>query len=476
MCKPSLSENMTAEAAAKFKLFHDKMVAEGLSDAAIRAFRHSYTALLNGSTGMIAEDSIQPATNVPSLEADIKGQYGNSTALLAQTVVLKLNGGLGTSMGLDQAKSLLSVKGDDTFLDLTAKQVLHMRQSLGVDVKFVLMNSYNTSKDTLKFLQKYPQLSSDPNLELLQHKVPKINAASMEPAAWPQAPHKEWCPPGHGDLYAALSGSGMLNKLLAEGVKYMFVSNSDNLGATLDTELLAYFAASEKPLVMEVCERTEADMKGGHLAVRTCDRRLIFRESAQCEGADAASFQDIKRHRFFSTNNMWVRLDRLREAIAAAGGLIPLPLIRNAKTVDPQDDKSPPVYQLETCMGHAIECFEGGGAVLVPRTRFAPVKKCSDLLLLRSDAYVVSDAYNVVLAPHIPRAPLVDLDAKKFKLVSQLDAATAAGVPSLAQCQRFAVRGSVTLSTGCVIRGSVRSRMTAWRPRRCRRASTAMRR
>lgn len=59
----------------------------------------------------------------------------------------------------------------------------------------------------------------------------------------------------------------------------------------------------------------------------------------------------------------------------------------------------PQVFQLETAMGAAIECFKGAGAVAVPRYRFAPVKKCNDLLLLRSDAYVVNEHYNIVLAP-----------------------------------------------------------------------------
>ena len=99
--------------------------------------------------------------------------------------------------------------------------------------------------------------------------MPKVDKSTFEAAAWPKAPSNEWCPPGHGDLYAALEGSGKLDALLAAGVKYMFVSNSDNLGATLDLKLLTYFAKSGKPFIMECCERTEADKKGGHLAMRT---------------------------------------------------------------------------------------------------------------------------------------------------------------------------------------------------------------
>lgn len=210
------------------------MRAEGLSDSAIAAFGYSYLELVGGSSGNISETSIQPATSLPDLDANIKGVVAPNPALLPQTVVLKLNGGLGTSMGLDKAKSLLEVKNGNTFLDLTAKQVTTMRKNFKTPINFMLMNSFNTSKDTLNFLSKYPSLVEDPKLELMQNKVPKVDKSTLAPAEWPINNHLEWCPPGHGDLYTALYGSGKLDALLADGVKYMFVSNSDNLGATLD--------------------------------------------------------------------------------------------------------------------------------------------------------------------------------------------------------------------------------------------------
>ncbi|RLN50581.1 hypothetical protein BBJ29_009307 [Phytophthora kernoviae] len=254
---------------AQFDAYQAKMQAAGLSTEAIKAFQYSFEALVSGETGMIAEDSIKPADDLPYLEnkADcIRESVQADPGLLKETVVLKLNGGLGTSMGLDKAKSLLTVKGDDTFLDIMAKQVTELRSVHQSNVRFVLMNSFSTSADTLDYLQKYPELVEDEALELLQNKVPKVNTATMEPATYAANPSKEWCPPGHGDLYASLAGSGKLDKLVADGVKYMFVSNSDNLGATLDLDLLTYFAQSDKPFLMECCERTENDKKGGHLA------------------------------------------------------------------------------------------------------------------------------------------------------------------------------------------------------------------
>jgi len=435
-------------------LFRTKMAHAGLSEAFANAFIAVYNDLVEGRTGMIPESSIEPVATLPSL-ADLHEEADK--ALLGQTVVLKLNGGLGTSMGLEKAKSLLPVKGDDTFLDFIAKQVLYLRkQNPGLNLRFTLMNSFSTSDDTKAFFQaKYPDLASDPTLELMQNKAPKVCAKTLEPITWEANPELEWCPPGHGDLYAALSGTGMLDKLLAEGVKYMFVSNSDNLGATLDLRILGYFAKSDAPMLMEVCQRTESDKKGGHLAKDKTTGTLVLRESAQCPKEDEPQFQNIAVHQFFNTNNLWLNLHHLKATMAASGGVIPLPLIRNSKTVDPRDSASPAVYQLETAMGAAIASLPGSAALLVDRTRFAPVKTCNDLFSLKSDAYAVTEDYRLELAPGVSAPPLVDLDGKLYKLVDKLEPLIKNGVPSLKKCTKVTVKGPVEFAAGCVLEGAV---------------------
>jgi UDP-N-acetylglucosamine pyrophosphorylase len=151
------------------------MEAEAISPSAISAFESTFNSLVSGATGLIQESTITP---VPDLvHADSFAHAPTDTSLLAQTVVLKLNGGLGTGMGLDKAKSLLVVKNGLTFLDLTARQVIKMRQDYGQKVKFMLMNSFSTSKDTMDFFHaKYPSIASEDGLEMLQNKVPKLDA------------------------------------------------------------------------------------------------------------------------------------------------------------------------------------------------------------------------------------------------------------------------------------------------------------
>merc|ERR1719478_933673 len=127
------------------------------------------------------------------------------------------------------------------------------------------MNSFSTDADTKAALSKYKDLPTGDDLAFVQNKAPKITKEDLTPAAWEKAPDNEWCPPGHGDLYPAMLGSGTLDKLLKDGFKYMFVSNSDNLGATMDLKLLTWFAESKCPFAMECAQRTDADKKGGHL-------------------------------------------------------------------------------------------------------------------------------------------------------------------------------------------------------------------
>lgn len=436
-----------------FQEFAEKMRSAKVSDAAIRAFENSYSNLVAGQTGLIAENDIQPVTELPRFE-QLADSGTDAKSLLAQTVVLKLNGGLGTSMGLEKAKSLLPIKDGLTFLDFIAKQILFLRERYKSPLRFLLMNSFSTSEDTRNFLKKYPQLGEPKSLELMQNAAPKVDAKTLRPISWPNDPELEWCPPGHGDLYPSLLGSGLLDRLLADGVKFMFVSNSDNLGASLDLKLLSYFAESNKPFLMEVCERTASDKKGGHLAQR--NGKLLLRESAQCPESDMDSFQDIERHRFFNTNNLWVRLDQLKKALDQNGGYIPLPMIKNAKTVDPRDKNSPKVFQLETAMGAAIECFDNAGAMVVPRSRFAPVKTTADLLTLRSDAYDVTEDSRLELSSTCGgMPPTIDLDSEHYKLVDQLDEKLTGGAPSLKRCRELKVQGPVGFQSGNVLIGKV---------------------
>ena len=428
----------------------EKMRGEGIAAPAIDAFAHYYRLLSDGQSGMLAESDIEPLEDLP--DADSLTDVADRE-LLDRVVVLKLNGGLGTSMGMTGPKSLLEVKDGLTFLDVIAHQLIEMRGRSGARLPLVLMNSFATREASLAALKRYPELRGDVPLDFLQGKVPKLLAEDLTPVQWPRDPALEWAPPGHGDLYTSLVTSGMLDALLDRGYEYAFVSNVDNLGAVLEPRILAWFANEGLPFAMEAPDRTEADRKGGHPARLRESGEMVLREKAQTPDDDLEALQDTARHRYFNANNLWLSLTSLRDTLSARDGVLGLPMIVNRKTVDPGDPSSPAVIQLETAMGAAIGVFEGATAIRVPRRRFTPVKTTNDLLVLRSDAYEIADGGEVRLAA--PEVPFVDLDPDHFQLLSGFDARFAHGPPSLIEARRLAVHGDVAFGRDVTVRGAV---------------------
>ena len=429
------------------------MLDAGLPPLAVETFRHYWQQLRGGTTGLVPEAEIEPVDALPHAQ-ELPDHGAAGRAALGATVIVKLNGGLGTSMGMTRAKSLLPVKGERCFLDIVAEQVLAMRTHSDARLPLVLMNSFRTRDDSLARLARHPGLASDLPADFVQHKVPRIRVDDGSPLEWPDDPDAEWCPPGHGDLYAALASSGMLDRMLGAGYRYAFVSNVDNLGARLDPNVLGWFADEGLPFLMEVAERSEADRKGGHLARRPGDG-LLLRESAQCPEPDLAAFRDVTRHRYFNTNTLWLDLEALARVLEAREQVLGLPMIRNEKRVVPRDPTTPRVYQLETAMGAAISVFPGARALCVPRTRFAPVKTTDDLLVVRSDAYALSPRGE--LQPTVPpeALPVVSLDPRWFGRIGDFDARFPAGPPSLRRCRRLVVRGDVHFGRDVVVEGRV---------------------
>lgn len=439
----------------RFAPFASKMRKFHLPLPVIRTFRHYYAQMIEGADGYLSAQQAQPLASLPSAPTD-DACWQEGYAALKHTVVIKLNGGLGTSMGLQGPKSLIPVKKGLNFLDIASHQVFALRRKYKINLPLILMNSFHTDKQTQAALRGYTSAQYQRPTPFIQHRVPKIWCDDLTPATWPEDPNKEWCPPGHGDLYLALETSGMLKKLLAEGYRYAFVSNIDNLGATLDLHLLGYMAAQSLPFVLEAARRQPADRKGGHLA-RSAQGGLLLREVAQCPPDELAQFQDIQRYCYFNTNNLWLHLPSLQRLLDRHRGLLPLPLIRNEKPIDPALPQSPRVYQLETAMGHAVSLFSDAQAVEVKRERFLPVKTTNDLLALWSDAYVLNKDYSINLNPARQQTePLtIDLDQKYYGMFHQLKARFPYHVPSLVNCSHFQIKGNIYFDANLVLEGNV---------------------
>jgi len=427
--------------------FISKMKTAGLQPVVIDTFAWYYEKVLTGDKGLIFNKDIRPVEPSEIADAAQCAPFaGAGKKALPHAVMIVLNGGLGTSMGLTCAKSLLEARDGKSFLEIIVQQAEIRR------IRLALMNSFNTHTDTLATLNLLHP--GQPPLCFIQNKFPKILQNDFSPASWPGNPDMEWNPPGHGDIYTALYTSGVLDQLLKDGIRYAFIANSDNLGATMDETLLGYFSEKALPFMMEVSLRTPVDFKGGHLAFHR-DGRLLLREVAQCPDDELDISRDITRYRYFNTNNIWVNLEYVKKLIDVQGN-VRLPMILNPKALNPRDDTSPAVYQIETAMGSAISLFEGAAAVVVPRSRFYPVKKCNELLAIRSDCFTYSDTCGLEVNPKRRLDQIqIDLDPKYYGRIDEFGRRFPYGPPSLLNCQSLTIRGDVFFGNHIVLKGNV---------------------
>ena len=283
--------------------------------------------------------------------------------MLDHLVVIKLNGGLGTSMGCSGPKSIIPVRNDLTFLDLTVQQIEYLNKKYDANVPLVLMNSFNTDEDTMKIIRKY----SGFNVSIKtfnQSRYPRINKESLMPIARSYSTEDDieaWYPPGHGDFYQAFSNSGLLDEFVAQGKKHCFISNIDNLGATVDLNILNMCLNQNREFVMEVTDKTRADVKGGTLIQYEGKLRLL--EAAQVPKEHTEDFKSVKKFNVFNTNNLWISLPAIQRVVVE--NTLDMEIIVNPKQLNGGLN----VYQLETAVGAAMKCFDNASGINVPRSR-----------------------------------------------------------------------------------------------------------
>eukprot|EP00127_Corallochytrium_limacisporum_P003795 Clim_evm9s153 gene=Clim_evmTU9s153 len=365
---------------------------------------------------------------------------------LNRLVVLKLNGGLGTTMGCKGPKSVIEVKNDQTFLDLAIQQIEKLNEVFDVDVPLVLMNSFNTHEDTTKILQQYEGRRITIKT-FNQSRFPRILRESLTPAPQNWNNSQEWYPPGHGDVYASLQRSGLLEELVEQGKDWLFMSNIDNLGATVDTKILQYVVESGLEYLMEVTDKTMADVKGGTLVEYEGKVKLL--EIAQVPKEHVADFKSIKKFKIFNTNNVWFHLPALKRELA--DDELALDVIINNKTLDDGTN----IIQLETACGAAIQYFHKAKGMNVPRSRFLPVKSCSDLLLIKSDLYDMTDGCLTMTSKRpLPQVPLVKLGAQYFKKVNDF-LNRFESMPKIIELDHLTVTGNVSFGNDVTLKGTV---------------------
>ncbi|KAG5064242.1 hypothetical protein JHK85_005425 [Glycine max] len=364
---------------------------------------------------VVPYDTLAPT---PDGSSDVKN-------LLDKLVVLKLNGGLGTTMGCTGPKSVIEVRDGLTFLDLIVIQIENLNSKYGSNVPLLLMNSFNTHDDTQKIVEKY----QNSNIE-----IHTFNQVLIPMHRYP---------PGHGDVFPSLLNSGKLDALLSQGKEYVFVANSDNLGAIVDLKILNHLIQNKNEYCMEVTPKTLADVKGGTLI--SYEGRLL--EIAQVPDEHVNEFKSIEKFKIFNTNNLWVNLNAVKRLVEADA--LKMEIIPNPKEVD-----GIKVLQLETAAGAAIRFFDKAIGINVPRSRFLPVKATSDLLLVQSDLYTLEDGFVIRnKARANPENPSIEL-GPEFKKVSNF-LGRFKSIPSIVELDSLKVAGDVWFGAGVILKGKI---------------------
>ncbi|XP_031829847.1 UDP-glucose pyrophosphorylase isoform X1 [Nomia melanderi] len=395
----------------------------------------------------LPEDAIKDYNILPTPDGE------EARALLNKLVVIKLNGGLGTSMGCHGPKSVIAVRNGLTFLDLTVQQIEYLNKTYNANVPLILMDSFNTDDDTQRIIRKYKGIDVD-IYTFNQSCYPRINRDSLLPIAKHTDIAEDieaWYPPGHGDFYESFRNSGLLKKFLKEGREYCFISNIDNLGATVDFKILKSLLdkreTSPLEFVMEVTDKTRADVKGGTLIKYEDKLRLL--EIAQVPKDHVDDFKSVKTFKFFNTNNLWIKLSAIERLVESNS--LNMEIIVNNKTFS----NGLNIIQLETAVGAAMKSFDGSIGINVPRSRFLPVKKTSDLMLVMSNLYTLRNG-SLVMSPQrmFPTTPLIKLGGNHFSKVKEF-LTRFPTIPDLLELDHLTVSGDVTFGKGVTLKGTV---------------------
>ncbi|KAH0543543.1 putative UTP--glucose-1-phosphate uridylyltransferase [Glutinoglossum americanum] len=374
-----------------------------------------------------------------------------SVEFLSKLAVLKLNGGLGTSMGCVGPKSVIEVREGMSFLDLSVRQVEYLNRTYGVNVPFVLMNSFNTDDDTQSIIKKYEGYNID-ILTFNQSRYPRILKDSLLPAPKTyDSPISDWYPPGHGDVFESLENSGILDELIKRGIEILFLSNVDNLGAVVDLRILQHMVETKAEYVMELTDKTKADVKGG--TIIDYEGRVRLLELAQVPKEHVQDFKSIKKFKYFNTNNIWLNLKAIKRVVQ--NNELELEIIPNNKSIpaDKKGESDISIVQLETAVGAAIRHFNNAHGVNVPRRRFLPVKTCSDLLLVKSDLYSMKHGQLNIDQARFGPAPLIKLGTD-FKKVSDFQRRISS-IPKIIELDHLTITGAVNLGRGVTLKGTV---------------------
>lgn len=414
-------------------------LSEGASNKLTSMFKDAFLPGSKKGEGIKWEE-VHPLTDAEMFPYEQLPEPTNPKELLNQLVVVKLNGGLGTTMGCTYPKSLIVCQNGQTFFEIVVEQLKEINQKYGSDVPLVLMHSFYTDELMKPSIAKIQGLRVE---TFLQNRFPRIYEDTLEPV--PNAPdcdNSMWNPPGHADVYHCLRDSGLLDKFLAEGKRYMMISNIDNLGSRVDLKVLNKMISDNLPYSCETVDKTPEEWKGGMPIHYHGHLKLL--ETAE---VPPDHMNDYIAIHYFHSNNLWVSLEQLKQALD--GNTLITDVIQNHKVYNGKK-----VVQLESASGSAIQSFPRAIAVKVPRRRFMPVKACNELLLMRGDLYIRHGAELLLNEKRtVPGLPAVKL-SPCFQKVEDFESRIPSP-PSIFNLISLDVEGDVKFGKNIVLEGKV---------------------
>jgi UTP--glucose-1-phosphate uridylyltransferase len=428
-------EELYKQALAKLKRRHPRQEIG-------KVFSLLFNQYLDGNMGYIPWDSIAPLGENDAVEIDSLSDFKELGTQQAHRVAyLKLNGGLGTTMGCKGAKSSIIVHNHHTFLDIVKDHLKDVRKKYQAPFPLILMNSFNTTDQTNDIMDDFPYI------ELLQHEFPRINATTKEPFISTQNPQSEWNPPGHGDVLLSLITSNLAKNLIQDGIDYIFISNIDNLGPDFSPEILGYMIKNNLDFMIETTPKTQADVKGGTIV--NAKGKLSLLERPQVAPQYRPNFDDLSTFKVFNTNNIWLNLRALITYFDTHKTL-DLPLIVNPKIVEDID-----IVQLETAIGSAIRLFEKTKTVVVHRNRFLPVKTTADLLVITSDIVQKTSDNTLRFNADLPQLSYPSISLDKPLQTMEGFAKCFTVIPSLKEVKSLRIEGPFIFKNNVILSGDV---------------------
>ena len=425
---------------------------EGFSQKTIFGFNKLYQQYL---ASLKQNDKNSIINQLAPLQFDDKLSYKDlkkpllTEKLLQELVVCRFNGGLGTSMQCTLPKSSISVTADKNFLDLAIDQLNYFEIANKTSLPLLLMNSFYTTAQTKLAIKKY----NKPNLQIFEQScyprlAENLKNGDTTPLSKKELGIQACYPPGHGDFFLKFQDSGLLKKFISQGKKYLFLSNIDNLGALVDFTILNYLAENDCPFLMEVTKKLQNDIKGGSLLKNKTSNRIKLVETAELAQLSQEQLNSLKgKLNIFNTNNIWINLISLEKQLKQKSWR--LDLVQNRKKIAGRN-----ILQLETIIGSAISNFKQAKLLEVPRDRFIPVKKVSDLLLVRSNLFKLNKSAGFKFQEQKPFQDFPQLDLGDINSISQFEKSFAF-IPDILDLKSLSLQGEIYFSKGIKLKGRI---------------------